>query len=481
MRFQTCLALLTVLLVSAGPAMSSSFSIFENGVRASGMAGAFVAIANDGSAIFYNPAGIAFQKGNRMEMDSLGVIGLFRFFPSDTPPGTIVPEKGFNLNVRPHLIPVMSMFMTKEVSPKMTFGFGMFAPFGLAANATNFKDSDPTNIKYVGRFAGTRAALQSFWLQPTVAYKLTPNSSIGIGIAWVHTHLLIERSLINPLDDGKVFGAKLASKIFPGVDPGQASAVIARLLPEGRSKLSGTSNSPGFNAGYIWKNDKTKTSVGLMWRSAVTHHLDGWASFAFTTGYPLESFIGKNTIPDLFPAQAIKGQFTTPATYSIGIANSAFFKSTIAVQLDIQDYGRFKDVPVNFSQTEDSGTALPKELKLPFRFGYSYLMRVGLERNIGEKNTVRIGYFYDHSPVTDFSVGPLFPDSSRNNLTFGLSHIMGGAEFSFFYQAMWMLQRTTDVTENKNQFTNGTYSNFVHLVGLGMRLRLGEKTNPFDR
>ena len=55
-------SLLTAFLIPTAPVFGSAFSIFENGVRASGMGGAFVAIANDGSATFYNPAGITFQK-----------------------------------------------------------------------------------------------------------------------------------------------------------------------------------------------------------------------------------------------------------------------------------------------------------------------------------------------------------------------------------------------------------------------------------
>lgn len=443
------------------------------------MGGAFVAVANDGSALFYNPAGIAFQRGTRLEMDGLGVIGLFRFFPSKTPPGTIVPENGYNLNVKPHLIPVASLYLTKSLTPKLTFGFGMFAPFGLASNGTSFRDSDPENTKYVGRYSGSRADLQSIWFQPTVAYKLTPNSAFAVGVALVHTHLHIERSIINPLDDGIVFGENLASKIFPTLDPVQAGKSIARLLPEGRSRLAGTSNSPGFNAGYLWRNDRSKTSVGLMWRSAVTHHLSGRGSFAFTTGYPLEPFIGASTIPNLFPAGPIKGSFTTPATYSAGVANSAFFRSTISAQFDFQDYQRFNTVPVNFALIQ--GTALPAELRLPFSFSNSYLVRFGMERKMGASNTVRLGYFFDHTPVKDASVGPLFPDSSRNNFTVGISHVRENMEFSFFYQAMWMMDRVTNVAANDNIFTNGEYKNFVHLTGIAIRMHLGSITNPFDR
>src|SRR5258708_3578060 len=76
------------LLVFAGSAWGSAFSIQEIGTRATGMGGAFIAVASDGSALYYNPAGIAFQDGLRMEMDTLLVHGNFKFTPSSVPNGT---------------------------------------------------------------------------------------------------------------------------------------------------------------------------------------------------------------------------------------------------------------------------------------------------------------------------------------------------------------------------------------------------------
>jgi long-subunit fatty acid transport protein len=112
----------------------------------------------------------------------------------------------------------------------------------------------------------------------------------------------------------------------------------------------------------------------------------------------------------------------------------------------------------------------------------SYIARIGLERPLGEKTTIRAGYSYDRSPVADASVGPLFPDSSRNNYTVGFSRMMmGNKEFSFFYQAMMFMNRTTDVSENNEVFTNGEYQNFAHLFGFGFRIHLGEFVHPFDR
>src|SRR4051812_1721822 len=76
----------------------SAFSISELGARATGMGTAFIATADDGSALFYNPAGIAFQPGTHLQMDSAVVVGLFRFTPSSTPVGQVVPANGYPQN-----------------------------------------------------------------------------------------------------------------------------------------------------------------------------------------------------------------------------------------------------------------------------------------------------------------------------------------------------------------------------------------------
>ena len=57
-----------------------------------------------------------------------------------------------------------------------------------------------------------------------------------------------------------------------------------------------------------------------MYRSAVVHHLEGEASFAFNKGFTLEPFVGSDLLPKAFPNQDIKGTFVTPATYALGIS-----------------------------------------------------------------------------------------------------------------------------------------------------------------
>ncbi|MBS1859156.1 MAG: outer membrane protein transport protein [Acidobacteria bacterium] len=456
----------------------AAFTIMELGARATGMGGAFVAVASDGSALYYNPAGIAFQPGFRMEMDGLFVHGDFRFFPSATPPGTIVPKDGYSGFISPSLLVVPNMYMSKSISPKLTLGFGAFTPFGLGGNWTNFKDSDPAATKFVARWASTRPKMESIWMQPTVAYRVTRNLALAAGVAYVHTHALLEQSLLNPLDDGVVFGKQLAPSFFPGSDVTASGKILARLLPEARFRFAGVSRNVGANVGMLYWKPEWKTRFGFDYRTAVVQHFDGQASFAFTTGYALQPIVGLDKLAALFPNQKARVQFPTPATFAAGIATEVFGSNLISLDVQLQDYHRLKDVVLNFTQNKDVAT--PAEGRLVYNFHNATEVRLGFEHPM-RKFTFRAGWAWDQTPVPDESVGPLWPDSTRLNFDVGVSRQMGNKELSFFYQGSKFLDRTTSVAANDKIFTNGLYSTFAQLFGFSLRIGKGSKGLEFTQ
>jgi long-chain fatty acid transport protein len=476
------LALLACFAIIMAPfCYGSAFSVSELGARAAGMGTAFIATADDGSALYYNPAGIAFQPGTHMEMDATVVVGEFRFTPSATPAGQVVPPNGYSQNIKPHFIPLAMMYATHQINEKWTVGFAIYTPFGLSANSTNFHDSDPNLTKFVSRFAGTRVRLESFWFQPTLAYKVNENLAIAIAPAFVHSHLELEQSILNPLgtDDALKFGRTAAPTILPGIPVNQAAAIIARLLPEGRTRIAGTANAPAIAAGLLWKMPRKKTSIGLMFRSPVVSHLSGKASFAFgDQPYALQSYVGSSFLPNAFPNQNITGTFPTPGTYGVGFSNSSFWNTKVSVDVRMQDYKKFKNVPLNFSINENTpglqNIALPPTKYLNFNFRESWDLAFGVEKPLNSKTTVRVGYLFDGSPVPEQSVGPLFPDSSRQSFTVGASRKSGNKEFTFFYEAMHFMDRQTNVAANNYQWTNGDYHNFAHVAGLALNIDLSD-------
>ena len=94
---------------------------------------------------------------------------------------------------------------------------------------------------------------------------------------------------------------------------------------------------------------------------------------------------------------------------------------------------------------------------------------------MNELTTVRAGFIFDHSPVPDKSVGPLFPDNSRVSFTIGGTRKRGNKEFTFFYQGMKFFDRAINVAANNNNFTNGLYHSYAHLGGLALRMHLGKE------
>src|SRR5215468_7489467 len=82
------------LLLPASRAFAAGFSIFEQGARGMGFAGAFTAQANDPSAIFHNPAGIAFLKGKQIYLGATLIHPSSDFTGADPFPGASVTEKG---------------------------------------------------------------------------------------------------------------------------------------------------------------------------------------------------------------------------------------------------------------------------------------------------------------------------------------------------------------------------------------------------
>lgn len=481
---------------SSGIVWASAFAVNELGTRAQGMGGAFTAVADDATAIFFNPAGLAFLRGTSMEMDSLIVNGQFRFIPLDTPAGTVVPPKGYSGATQQPFIPIASLYFTKRISERVAVGFGGYTPAGLAANWTNFNDSDPASGKYVGRFAGSRAALQQYWFQPTVAIRLSDSQALAVGIAFVHTHLFLEQSFLNPYEKPDEFGLGLARGVFPGVDPEAAYRSFARLLPEGRLRAAATANKFGVAAGYMYKHRSSGTNIGFNYRSHVVSHLKGTGAFAFTNTGALLPFLPKNSGLDVqFPNQKIGATFVTPGLYAVGVSNSRVAGGTLAFDFAIQDFRRFQDLPINFEKTKDAkgnDIGTPAERRLKFNFNNSYVLHAGYEhaakalpgpalmRKMMKDVTLRAGYVFDKSPVPEKSIGPLFPDTNRHSWTVGMTKSLRAVDLSMFYQFMQFVNTKTNVAANNFQYTNGEYRNFANLIGMGLHWRKGGHSGKAD-
>jgi long-chain fatty acid transport protein len=149
---------------------AAGFSIFEQGTKAMGMAGAFTAQADDPSALFYNAGGLAFVDHQEFSVGDTYIHATKAEFEGDNP----FPGVGYRAEQKklsefpPHA------YWVRPINSTWKIGVGLTTPFGLT---TEWEKP----AEFAGRFLSTKAALRAFDLNPTIGWQVTPNFGIGIG------------------------------------------------------------------------------------------------------------------------------------------------------------------------------------------------------------------------------------------------------------------------------------------------------------
>src|ERR1051326_4530917 len=120
---------LSVLLAS-GSAFASGFALPEQGAKAVGMGGAFVATADDPSAIYYNVAGLAQQRSAEFLVGGTAITFSHQFTGDPKDPFT----SGQSGRYRAHTFAPPNAYFILPIGSNITAGVGVMTPFGLRTN-----------------------------------------------------------------------------------------------------------------------------------------------------------------------------------------------------------------------------------------------------------------------------------------------------------------------------------------------------------
>lgn len=414
-RFWTPVALGATLI--SAPAFGAGFSIFEQGTKAMGMAGAFTAQADDPSALFHNVAGIGFMDESAWSMGVTIIQPISSEFEGANPfpgvgatgeqdPGTFFP---------PHL------YYVRPISDVLVFGFGVNAPFGLA---TKWDDKD----NWPGRYINTEAELQSVDLNPSLAWRATDNFSIGFGVVARASHVFLERRV-------------------PSVNPFTNTVVdVAEIELESDFEFG-----YGFNLGLLHRVTD-RFSWGFSYRSEVDIDYGGDGEFTqIPTGFAQFDAGVAAQLPfgEKLPVET---GIDFPDIMSLGVAIGLTDSLLVEVDVNRTGWSSFDEVVLSFPDDPQFSSVLPQ--------GYedSYHYRIGFQWETGD-NAVRFGYVYDETPQPIEGVGPLLPDADRQGVTFGYGW---GQRLDLAFMYLEMEDRTT-LTNREGFF--GSYETSVWLLG----------------
>ncbi|MCK9381776.1 MAG: outer membrane protein transport protein [Sulfuritalea sp.] len=151
-----------LLLLPGAPVFAGGLSTPGQGARALGMAGAFTAVANDGSAIYYNPAGISQIDGTLVDVNLAAISPQLRY----TTPGGATETSD-----KKALAP--AFFLARRLTDRLSAGLGVYAPYARDAELQD----DLAN-----GFAWQRSAMVRTDLSAVVAWQANDTLSVGGGL-----------------------------------------------------------------------------------------------------------------------------------------------------------------------------------------------------------------------------------------------------------------------------------------------------------
>jgi long-chain fatty acid transport protein len=423
------LVALAILFLAAAPAYPAGFSIFAQGAKASGMGLAFTAVADDPSAVFYNPAGLGWQKHFSAQVGGSLLTKVEGEFEGANPfPGTSFGIE--DQHKTSFLLP--TFYAVLPLTPNVNFGLGVFAPYGLG-----FRWDDAE--QFSGRFIAQNAVIQSSDVNPVISVQVAPTLSIAAGADYRLSKVTLERNraAINPFTNSAVDVAhiKLNSDLIDN-------------------------HGWGWNAGLLWK-PVPLLSLGASYRSSIDVDYEGEGKFTQRlTGNPAFDAAVAAGLPQ--GNQNVNVTIEFPASANLGLALNLPGDFRVSLDADWTEWSSFDELFIDFENA-----AVP-DLDRLTRWEDSWAYRAGLEKKFGAF-AVRAGYYFDESPQPLADVGPILADADRNAYTLGIGYDTErwGVDISDIY--IDFDHRDTRGEPNNDQFF-GVYSEAANLIALTFRL-----------
>jgi long-chain fatty acid transport protein len=422
------LATAAVLLVVPSLSFGSGFALFETGSRSFAMAGAFVAVADDPSAMFWNPAGLAFQddKGTQLMMGAI-LIAPEQTFYGEYP----YPGEGYTTEQQDQIFFPPHFHFVTPLGERTTFGFGVQVPFGLGT----YWDDD-----HAGRFLSKRVDLFAYDLTPNLAFKLGEGFALGVGVDYRISTIDLTRSIsfVNPF--------------------AQQVAEVAQI----HLYTDGAGNDGwGWHAGFLAKLG-SGFSLGVNYRSAIEIDYKGYADFyQFGTGDPQFDALVAQAIPfdeTITGATAIE----FPDFWIAGLAWTGE-RWIVSAEWGRMGWSSFQELVLTFDDYPDFNEVIPENYEDADQY------RLGFEFRASEHVALQLGGLFDETPQPPASMTPLLGDGDRTSITAGLSWIKGRFRLDLGYEHLMMEDRSTYDDEGGSlSGYNGNYESSANLAGASM-------------
>jgi long-chain fatty acid transport protein len=351
---------------------AEAFRLPDQDAFATARGEAFVATADNASAVYYNPAGISQLEGQNLRVGAYAIY----YDPTYTPPAPANTNSVHNQN---HfgVVPQIFYTYTPEENP-VSYGVGIYAPYGLSLHwgqNTGF------------RTVGTESAINYIRINPIIALKIAPNFSVGAGFTANYAKIHLQQGL-TPIQSGN-----------------------------DQFTFDGSGWGFGYTLGALWQPHE-KISFGACFRSSTSFTLDGNTTVSFPPFVP-------TTKP------SARTDLTFPLTAVVGVSYRPTPKWNLEFDADYTDWSSMGTATIHQSNPPFPFAA---DNDVIFNWKPAWMFAFGGTRYLDNGWHVSAGYVLVENAIPDNHYSPVVADVNRHFFSLGTGFKHERYNFDITYQ-----------------------------------------------
>ena len=249
-------------------------------------------------------------------------------------------------------------------------GLGVYTPYG---NALRWEEG----WKY--RFLMREISLTAIFIQPTLSYLINDRIGVGAGFIFAYGAVNVQRDL--PVD--------AQGDLVPMVE------------------LDGSTTAMGFNVG-IHGRVTDQISFGAAYRSQIDMEVSGGDA----------DFSVPQSLRGIFPADnRFDASLPLPAVLSFGLGFMAAEDLRLNIDANLTFWSAYESLTFEFEQNPETLNSDGAR-----NFNDRWIFRIGGEYDATEQLQLRLGGYFDPSPVDEGYITPETPDLDRYGISAGFGY-----------------------------------------------------------
>ncbi|HVB32392.1 MAG TPA: outer membrane protein transport protein [Gemmatimonadaceae bacterium] len=409
----------------------------------------------DASTIFSNPAFAAALSGNSLVLGATS-IAVKGTFTRDSLLGR------WQTDIPTAYVP--NVYFNHKQSDNLAWGFGVYVPYGLTSEW-------PGN--FPGRFVADKAAIQTIYFQPNIAWKINDNWMIGGGPVIGHSTV----ELIQSADlSQQTASAGPTGPITFGM------LGIAQGTEFARGTLKGSAMSYGFALGVYGKIAKHWTMGARYLSSLNFNYSNGKATFqqvptgltlsngnplGAPAGTPVDALVASQFTSGALVAQSGATEIAHPDQAEVGVGYDGFDRWLLSADYYWVGWKRFHSLDVQFANPALNTTQVED-------YNNSSAIRMGAQYTGANSWQWRVGFAGVAAAAPDQTVTPILPDQDRMNYTAGLGIPLGKAwTIDAAYAYVWTPGRRGRIvgrsSASQPSFNDGVYTLSANIISVSLK------------